>query len=891
MELANQISVFHRLRWFLFFLGGGALLFSGSAWVAYSYINSERGSQFLLAQVKKKLHQRTSVEFEYQEGTLKPFGRIHFEGLKIVQRTETGQIEIRIKSIDIQYTIHFWARKVAIQRFFVDHPTVLLRPLSSPSSPLAKPTSASQPGAEASSSGSNQSDVSRLFRSPLVKFTIQKFSMLGLSMDLDLKTPEGNLKAKLRDASLDFSLELDPIQLLSELEFSLKDLTLAQSVGNRVTRLVLPELKLESKIDLLTQGQDLFHLDRISLVSLASSQVLTTNAITLEQSEGKNVIRTHLESQKASLTLDTAQEIQGRFDYVLNQLALPSQLTQPVNIHIQSMGTMDRNLAQMKIQGSSFLNEISLLDFDLLATQVARNGGFQFQGKVGANLDHRLSKWVKPLVQLENSGSVRANIGVQGALSQAGGELKFKVDTHTQNKYGKWLVHTDLDSTVALPKNPGGNLMDGLKADLMKDSVVKTKGSTTIRQESLRSSGSPAASRLVTLAEPVVIKHQIDLNDGQVELDLETIIPKLQVRGFPALSGFKTRARAVLQDNNRFSLEELTAELNHSVIRLSAEASGDFAAKNFQSQGTLSVEIPAEFPNIESQKLQGQIEFPWNMAIYHGQNINLEGVLNFQNMSWSKLPSKNSESSFQLLGISGKIPVSEQLLWNGKLMQFSHLISQNPFERVDFERLQPMIHESGSFLIEKLGFEEKVYGPFQGFFSIRQNMIFAHKFDITLGDGRSNGELYFDAYPKNLQMGILARLTGLNLSEILPRKYLLSTPNRNEKLSGRSGLVLNFNSASIDGRIDLTEIGRSQMITLINMMDPRYENEKMNQARFGLSLAAPSFIQMSFQQGYMDMGFQLSSPIRQEFMIRGIPVSSWLSSAKDDINERNRKIE
>lgn len=100
---------------------------------------------------------------------------------------------------------------------------------------------------------------------------------------------------------------------------------------------------------------------------------------------------------------------------------------------------------------------------------------------------------------------------------------------------------------------------------------------------------------------------------------------------------------------------------------------------------------------------------------------------------------------------------------------------------------------------------------------------------------------------------------------------------------------MNLNTGSMDGRIDMTEIGRSQLTALINVMDPKYESQQMNRARLALGIAYPSFVQMAFQKGYMDFNMKLIGPIHYEFQLNGIPISPWISNATAELNKNTKK--
>jgi hypothetical protein len=104
------------------------------------------------------------------------------------------------------------------------------------------------------------------------------------------------------------------------------------------------------------------------------------------------------------------------------------------------------------------------------------------------------------------------------------------------------------------------------------------------------------------------------------------------------------------------------------------------------------------------------------------------------------------------------------------------------------------------------------------------------------------------------------------------------------------GLVMNLNRGLIDGRVDITEIGQKQLMTMINIMDPQRVNEQMNRTRFALGIAYPTRVEMSFQKGYLDMGVQMEGALSQEFNIRGIPMTAWVSDASVDFVKRRKEV-
>ncbi len=462
-------------------------------------------------------------------------------------------------------------------------------------------------------------------------------------------------------------------------------------------------------------------------------------------------------------------------------------------------------------------------------------------------------------------------------------------------EFGRWTTHTQLSL-----KGSGNSL--------------HAQGTTTLTQ-------TQPGSRFAT--QPITIRHEASRTD-KLSASIESEIPSFRIPSVAEIQSSKLTGKLSTTDNSgknldvsidasqgnitldraisgvarpihgaalsfianvrngeRFTLEQLSASLDRNTLTLSAEATGNLRKNDFQTVGKLQLEVPKDFPVIAEQRAQGRVEFPWKFSITRGREILFDGELHVLNLNWSK----GEKENFRLSQISGRIPISEKLVLKGDRIQFASIITQNPFERVDYERLRPLIHKAEQLRIEQVGFEEKHYGPFVGYFSMKQNVVFGHQFDMTLGTtGVVDGEMYLDVYPAHLQMGFLSRLTAVNLAEILPGRYLANVKKDDKFVSGRSGLVVNLKQGTIDGRMDITEIGGSQLVTLINVLDPKYENDKMNMTRSALGVGYPTFVEMSFQKGYLDLGMNLRLlGINQRFDVWGIPLSTLVSSATSDI--------
>jgi hypothetical protein len=601
-------------------------------------------------------------------------------------------------------------------------------------------------------------------------------------------------------------------------------------------------------------------------------------------------------------------------------------------VHLKSQ-TAVRALSFFELDPSQLKESVTQGQFQVGAKQAVKNGVLTPIGEVNLagqftsrlpkfTLDGKLKIQDEEALHFKNYAEVKEKgIQLSSTFDYRTGKYLAKILPEGQiKKFGNWSGKTQLEMKTENPESESSSLKK----------VGQLQVSTTTRwtqdQPGLGFSNTPQ----LIFDQPIVLEQSLDLNQGVTQVQLKGTVPSIQIQDFGKIDGtelnfslhspdtqFKEKVevqlnlaqgqihldpkwaaplgkkeplhglqvslKAMAPFENRFVLNQFVADFNHSMVRLEAEATGNTLTKNSQSKGALRLNIPKNYPSWNGQSFSGKVEFPWILSISKGQNMHFEGNMTLDNVNWSK-------PLLQVVGIQGKIPVSEDLILQNPGMKFAYLITQNPFERVDYERLQPMIHETEQLKIGQIHVEEKVLGPFQGYFSVQQNRLSAHKFDFNLGSGKSHGEIYFDVLPVNMQFGILSRLTGIQLDEVVPESILKGHTSDHQALSGRTGLVFNLTQGTMDGRMDITEIGQRQLLTMINILDPNYVNEQMNRARFALGIAYPSRVEMAFQKGYLDMNVQMKGLISQRIDVHGIPVNAWVSGAASEIAKKGREV-
>ncbi|MBP9709279.1 MAG: hypothetical protein KBD78_16715, partial [Oligoflexales bacterium] len=383
---------------------------------------------------------------------------------------------------------------------------------------------------------------------------------------------------------------------------------------------------------------------------------------------------------------------------------------------------------------------------------------------------------------------------------------------------------------------------------------------------------------MTTLA---LVDNELAVNVAQVHLlnpptpaqeKQEKQPPKIDISQF--IKNIQLAVKLALVNKQRINLDHLALKVDE-LLRLGAKGWLAAESQSGQISGFVDVVPPKNLSPIMKGKASGSIKIPWNLAIDNGKRFELDGQVTFKEFTIVA-----SDPVLKVEGFSGSIPFSEEIqLENDQSLKFVYLVQQNPFERVDFQRQEPLLSSAPLYFrnIEAAG---QQLGPFRGNIELEQNMLKINKFDLDLLQGSVSGELMLDLLPQQLSVRLLSRITNIK------PKLLGNVPSA-EKLapiSLRTAIVYDVNRALIDGRVDVDKIGGDQLISLINVLDPEYQDDQLNSARSALNLAYPTYVGINMQQGLMDMDIDLSlAGVQKSIQVRKIPLYSFVAAATGDL--------
>ncbi len=772
-----------------------------------------------------------------------------------------------------------------------------------------------------------------------------KSGLTSPSKDVDFSgAMAGKWAGGIRREAKEWVYEVEPTQFalsFGKVRTALKD-------GVKATSLNLKSGHANAKLHLVARTVELFKGSHDAVKTDEVSAEVVLGPLALQVDDGKTSTRLEVKEQRLKVISRLAEAVGIEIDFSAGKISLPEKLARPVALQLQSQLTIPRDLASAQYSARLKLESSEFFTSEGVVTHEQKTAATTAKGRLQLNLARELLTLLRPgtlkgdqlqsaqrLLPVNAASEFQVSVASSGALSaqlQLGfpqlrlsgfskpwgvalsgqfnrdAESLLSMDAKIEAKneeFGQWRIATKTSLQAASPTtqlmSEGRTEITQLgRGDLKKLPLILHEAVSLEHKIHLQPSANQAnvilsapdvaidkkarvkATHLELRARSHDLKamQNVDVElmgrEGAVELD-----PSLGETPLP-IQGLELAAKAGLRDGSRLTLENFVLNLNRGTMTVTVDGVTNLKTKDVQLRSEVDVNINKDI-EVAGQKLRGQIQLPLTLTVFQGREATLLGGVQFQEFAWSK-------DKMAVSGFNGRLPFSEKLIWDGKDLRFQNLIKQNPFERVSFERVRPLLQGADQVRIEKIQWEEREYGPFVGALSMNQNMLSVHQFDLDLGPGRVYGEMYFDTYPANLQLGFLARMTSLDLGEILPKRFLTRMRHGTKTISGRSGFVLNINRGVLDGRIDLTELGGEQLVALMNTLDPTYEDEKMNKVRGVLQLGYPTALALAFKDGYMDMDVDLSVlGIGQRQSLRDIPLSSLLGKVTADIVKKTEK--
>lgn len=258
----------------------------------------------------------------------------------------------------------------------------------------------------------------------------------------------------------------------------------------------------------------------------------------------------------------------------------------------------------------------------------------------------------------------------------------------------------------------------------------------------------------------------------------------------------------------------------------------------------------------------GKMSIPWQIKVSTSKWLSLKSEMIFDNLSLNT-------KTLSLSSINGKFHINEDMiLHKDGNISFEYLLKTNPFQRVDFNKIEPYLNNQEKLSIKTIKLDHTTIGPMQAMIPIQQNLIELQQFNLKLFGGHVVGQVYLNTTPKHWSFGLLVRATHIDLRKALQdKKHFTSSP-----ISARIAMEFDFSKRLLEGEINISDIDQSQLLQLLELIDPEHQDAQISQLRDALRYAYPESVTIKMNSGLLNLSVSLSL-ISNPITIRGVPLS------------------
>jgi hypothetical protein len=508
------------------------------------------------------------------------------------------------------------------------------------------------------------------------------------------------------------------------------------------------------------------------------------------------------------------------------------------------------------------------------------------------NVDHRmlieLSKTLIDALKLNKTvqGFGRIQIKGEHTLQYLHGRRTLLSSGQDEAKGGR--LHIELADQLSQfiskdEERPSLRLQNPIQFNLSTD-IVPNKWTGTliyqapsIRLAALEVKGLIGKGVFQSTGEPGPSSAEINLNTqiNDVSIYQEDDFSRPTDHLLGQLRSLFLNLKASIYDKKKLTVNDLSAGFKDQLLQFSGQ--GQFLLGGAGQFDGSFVSRPSQ--SHELVRGAGSFYMPVTLKLYDKNRIAVRAEPRFSNytLNWG---------NFDLSGVDGSFRISEDLRLddNGKI-SFLFLRNQTPFARVDYESVEPYIDNPTTLNINSVSYKHIQLGPIEQSLEISQNLLLLNELRMNLLAGNAIGRAYLDLRPASLKMGFLGRFSGLKPELLKAPDDRLSAAEWAE-LGGRGALNFDVRKRLTSGRIDLTSIGKRQLLSVLDAVDPENQDNKISILKQALQIAHPRRVEVTMDQGLMDMAVAIRGAVSHDINVRSLPLSSFINSFAGEVLQK-----
>lgn len=887
----------------------------GLIYIANQYIKSSEGFDYLTSKLSIEL-KKSGVNFSYKTGFINLFNTLELKDVNLIIQQDTINLNIGIPSLRADWGFYFRSPQVRINKIHISSLSIVGQIQNQ--SKLDSP-----PHAESTHLDLLEATRQHLESLP-VGISIEEFKLENLSAQVNIgnssqpnlyeyRLERFNYDSKLKLVSSIFSLshqwEVQQSLTANHLNFSIisagdQQLSLEVDYSQPEVTVKVTQFQQNLAADFMGESSPLKNLKFQGNLENPRILVLHIMAEDIKLGEGK---------QKKELSLKTSTQIDFQKGLLIPSGTLSTFIGPSLGPDSKSTPSLGRDEISADLKWSlDFMNSqihveglintplnLTPATFKIPPLQLSVQSNWQHKHNDPQDLNTLKTDLTLQTEPFEFN-QIKINPTLQMHIESSQKDSDFKISANGELQFDNLKVFDfDINSSYSEDQSLVGNISAKLTEEPIwwksfYRSIEFFKGSHFRSEWNVRG---PEINAQVDVAIPnISIEDLLQVKNTRVRAQISTPQEKLHnikvlVDQGPAFfksgvniisleSGFAANIAAQVNKDQIVQLETVEFNFDKDIIQSKMTGRADLSKKNMQLNGEINFRSPFKRISTPQLEIVGEIDIPWDLAVQNGNQISLQSDVIFKNIRLIK-------DDISVENLNGYIQIKEELKDRGGQWGFSYLLRQSGFERVAFSKILPFLNTSKPLKFDKIKISEKLYGPFIGYISLNQNLLNVHKFDLSLSSASVSGETYIDLHPQQVSLGLLTRFSNFNLEKILPDKFLKGV-NVSKPLSGRTNIVTNLSKGYVNGRLDITDISPGQLIALINILDPYFEDQKLNSLRSYLSYAFPTYVGLNFNHSYMDI--DVKTNIINIPQIKSVPFGSHLNELTKILRDNLKEV-
>ena len=190
-------------------------------------------------------------------------------------------------------------------------------------------------------------------------------------------------------------------------------------------------------------------------------------------------------------------------------------------------------------------------------------------------------------------------------------------------------------------------------------------------------------------------------------------------------------------------------------------------------------------------------------------------------------------------GIQGDLPFAVDFILDAKGLRPVRTAKVNPYALLRFQDQHPLLKAQSFLTMRKLTTPQVTLAPFAANVQVSQSVLYLSQLETGLSGGVITGELMVDMNEKDPRARANVRATGIK-------------SEGGDVFTGNAALAISLREHSVDGRAEVLEISKRQLLILLDMSDPHHTSASTNKhppgARVRLPRAAAHSLQPRLRQ-------------------------------------------